>query len=126
MIGGNGYPPAGPPNHELFLKWLAANVFMPSLQFSFLPWDYINEVSMLAKYTKTFYLIATCSFQHEDIVTQARSLVQIHENYADKIIAAMNKVLVDGTPVNPPIWWIAPTDPIALSVGDGKFHTSFP
>lgn len=38
MIGGNGYN--GAPSEELFLRWLQANVFMPSLQYSYVPWDY--------------------------------------------------------------------------------------
>ena len=57
MIGGNGYgdglpPPGqestsnveGAPNEEIFLRWLQANTFMPSLQFSYVPWDYSPEV----------------------------------------------------------------------------------
>lgn len=50
MIGGNGYadnPLASSqlPSKELFVRWLQANVFMPSIQYSFVPWDYDNEVS---------------------------------------------------------------------------------
>jgi myogenesis-regulating glycosidase len=56
MIGGNGYgeglpPPGvessieGAPNEEIFLRWLQANTFMPSLQFSYVPWDYSQEVN---------------------------------------------------------------------------------
>lgn len=41
MIGGNGNLPP----KDLFIRWLQANVFMPSLQFSFAPWEYDNEVS---------------------------------------------------------------------------------
>jgi len=42
MVGGNGYiilPPK-----ELFIRWLQANVFMPAIQFSYVPWDYDQEV----------------------------------------------------------------------------------
>jgi hypothetical protein len=42
MIGGNGYNE--PPSKELFIRWLQANVFMPSMQFSYVPWDFDNEV----------------------------------------------------------------------------------
>lgn len=51
MIGGNGYQDDGSlngtvlPSKELFIRWLQANVFMPSLQYSFVPWDFDNEVS---------------------------------------------------------------------------------
>lgn len=50
MIGGNGYLDGSLngtvlPSKELFIRWLQANVFMPSLQYSFVPWDFDNEVS---------------------------------------------------------------------------------
>lgn len=49
MIGGNGYLGGALdktflPSKELFIRWLQANVFMPSLQYSFVPWDYDNQV----------------------------------------------------------------------------------
>lgn len=40
MIGGNGQP-----SKELFVRWAQANAFMPSLQFSLLPWEYDDEVT---------------------------------------------------------------------------------
>jgi alpha-glucosidase (family GH31 glycosyl hydrolase) len=43
MIGGNGYDD-NVPDKEIFIRWLQANVFMPSLQFSYVPWDYDHEV----------------------------------------------------------------------------------
>lgn len=43
MIGGNGYNNIRP-NEEIFIRWLQANVFMPSLQFSYVPWDYSVDV----------------------------------------------------------------------------------
>lgn len=42
MIGGNGY--GGKPDKELFIRWMQANVFMPNMQYSFVPWDFDNEV----------------------------------------------------------------------------------
>lgn len=41
MIGGNGYNNIRP-DEEIFIRWLQANVFMPSLQFSYVPWDYLG------------------------------------------------------------------------------------
>lgn len=46
MIGGNGYDNIKP-DKEIFVRWLQANTFMPSLQFSFVPWDYDAEVCNL-------------------------------------------------------------------------------
>ncbi|XP_053611425.1 myogenesis-regulating glycosidase-like isoform X2 [Plodia interpunctella] len=93
MIGGNGYN--AKPSKELFVRWAQANVFMPSLQFSFVPWDHDDEaVEICLRYVK------------------------LHAAYTDDIIAAMEASVRDGTPVNPPIWWIDPTDPVALAVWD--------
>lgn len=67
MIGGNGYgdglpPPGsesqssveGAPNKEIFLRWLQANTFMPALQFSYVPWDYGQEVNEALFYCTLF------------------------------------------------------------------------
>ncbi|XP_061719795.1 myogenesis-regulating glycosidase-like [Cydia pomonella] len=93
MIGGNGYNEK--PSKELFIRWLQANVFMPTLQYSFVPWDHDDEtVEICRKYT------------------------QLHADYADDIVAAMEASVRDGTPVNAPIWWLDPTDEIALATWD--------
>lgn len=45
MIGGNGYG-QDVLTEEMFIRWLQINVFMPSLQFSYPPWDFVTrEVS---------------------------------------------------------------------------------
>ena len=41
--GGNGFSDLAPAK-ELFVRWMQANVFMPAMQFSFVPWDYDQEV----------------------------------------------------------------------------------
>ncbi|CAG9116664.1 unnamed protein product [Plutella xylostella] len=93
MIGGNGYNEA--PSKELFIRWLQANVFMPTLQYSFVPWDHDDET-----------------------VEICRRHTQLHADYADVIVAAMEASVKRGTPVNPPIWWLDPTDEEALAVWD--------
>lgn len=50
MVGGNGdvnttADAAEYPSKELFIRWLQANTFMPSIQYSFVPWDFDNEVN---------------------------------------------------------------------------------
>jgi alpha-glucosidase (family GH31 glycosyl hydrolase) len=42
MVGGNGYIDL--PTKELFIRWLEANTFMPTIQFSYVPWDFDQEV----------------------------------------------------------------------------------
>ncbi|KAJ8978382.1 hypothetical protein NQ317_005963 [Molorchus minor] len=96
MIGGNGYRQQ--PNVELLLRWTAANALMPAMQFSYLPWDFESD-----EYNAT------------EIV---RKFVKLHEDYADEIIKAMENSIENGTPVNPPIWWVDPTDQTALRIGD--------
>ena len=69
MIGGNGYSTddplddSNPPTKELYLRWLEANVFMPGMQFSFVPWQYDEEVSFLFLLSVSFYIIAYKGFQ---------------------------------------------------------------
>ncbi|KAJ2938463.1 hypothetical protein O0L34_g12903 [Tuta absoluta] len=93
MIGGNGYNE--PPSKELFIRWLQANTFMPALQFSYVPWDFDNETIQISK-----------------------KYVALHAQYAPQIVAACRKAVLDGSPVNPPIWWIAPNDTTAYDIWD--------
>ncbi|PSN31308.1 hypothetical protein C0J52_14633 [Blattella germanica] len=94
MIGGNGY--SGGPSKELFIRWMQANVFMPTLQYSYVPWDFDNEtVEICKKYTK------------------------LHADFANTIIELAQKAVQDGTPINPPIWWIDPSDETAQTINSG-------
>ncbi|KAJ8922533.1 hypothetical protein NQ315_007563 [Exocentrus adspersus] len=96
MIGGNGY--GNLPTVELTVRWTQANTFMPAMQFSFLPWDIDVNETYSASVVKKF--------------------VELHQNYSEQIIEAMQASVENGTPVNPPIWWIDPIDPIALATDD--------
>ncbi|XP_056647707.1 myogenesis-regulating glycosidase-like [Diorhabda sublineata] len=96
MVGGNGYRQQ--PNAELIVRWTQANAFMPSIQLGFLPWDYPSD--------------------EFDTVEIVRKFVNLHEEYSDDIIKAMKDCIENGNPVNPPIWWIDPTDSYAFSIAD--------
>lgn len=96
MVGGNGY--YGQPDGELFIRWVQANAFMPSIQFSFVPWDFNNETV-------------------EEI---AKKYVDLHDKYTGIIVKAMEDSISKGYPVNAPIWWVDPTNPDALSCDDGN------
>ncbi|KAL1454224.1 hypothetical protein WDU94_010499 [Cyamophila willieti] len=80
---------------ELFIRWTEANVFMPIMQFSIPPWRFSNK---------------TVQIVHK--------FVSLHSKYSYKIVNAMRRAVADGTPVNLPIWWIQPDDPVALACGD--------
>ncbi|XP_011693783.1 PREDICTED: uncharacterized family 31 glucosidase KIAA1161 [Wasmannia auropunctata] len=100
MIGGNGYLNGSLngtvyPSKEIFIRWMQANVFMPSLQYSFVPWDYDDET------------VAIC-----------KEYTELHDNYKDEILKAMQQAIDNGTPVNPPIWWIDPSDKEAHKIND--------
>ncbi|CAG9859821.1 unnamed protein product [Phyllotreta striolata] len=96
MVGGNGY--RAQPTSELLVRWTQANALMPALQFGYLPWDYPSDTY--------------------DIVEIVRKFANLHTEYADKIIKAMEASIKYGTPVNPPIWWVDPTDPKAFTYDD--------
>lgn len=98
MIGGNGYNNR-PPNKEMFIRWLQANVFMPSLQYSFVPWNYDAET-----------------------ITISHTFTDLHAKYTDVIMERFKLATETGDPVNPPIWWIAPEDRVAQYINDGEFY----
>lgn len=95
MIGGNGYN--RPPDKELFIRWLQANVFMPNIQFSYVPWDYDAET-----------------------IAISRDMVQLHLNISHHIVSAAKEAVLHGKPVNRPIWWLDPNDKTAQAIDDGK------
>jgi myogenesis-regulating glycosidase len=96
MIGGNEYG-NDKLTKELFIRWLQASVFMPSLQFSVVPWQFDKETIDISKrYTK------------------------LHEQYSDLIMERFALGVSDGHPVNPPIWWLDPEDKEAQTVADGE------
>ncbi|XP_056630345.1 myogenesis-regulating glycosidase-like [Diorhabda sublineata] len=96
MIGGNGYTQL--PTPELLVRWTQANTFMPAMQFSYLPWEMTSD--------------------EFDVPGIVKRYVNLHEKYSNVILKAMQKSIEDGSPVNPPIWWLDPSDSEALSCND--------
>ncbi|XP_049764874.1 myogenesis-regulating glycosidase-like [Schistocerca cancellata] len=92
MVGGNGYG-SDVLTKELFIRWLQANVFMPAIQFSYVPWDF-----------------------DEETVEISRDLAELHARYAPRIVELMEAAVENGTLVNPPIWWIAANDTTAQGI----------
>ena len=72
MIGGNGYSTddplddSNPPTKELYLRWLEANVFMPGMQFSFVPWQYDEEVSYFSAFESI--VLSFCVALHANLI----------------------------------------------------------
>lgn len=103
MVGGNGYGDdplneSSKPSEEMFVRWLQANVFMPGLQFSFVPWLYSQEV-----------------------IEHTRQMISLRESYADLIVQLAKKATTTGEPINRPIWWLDPLDETAHAIDDGKY-----
>ncbi|XP_033763461.1 myogenesis-regulating glycosidase-like [Pecten maximus] len=103
MIGGNGYGEvmgvdAVLPERELYIRWLQLTAYLPAMQFSFVPWDYDDEVVEIALlFTKI----------HEKVVTPI-------------LLKAAEASQVSGTPLIRPLWWIAPDDQTAFTI-DSEF-----
>ncbi|XP_057372341.1 myogenesis-regulating glycosidase-like [Daphnia carinata] len=92
MIGGNGYNTVLP-DRELFIRWMQANVFMPTMQFSYTPWDYDLEV-----------------------IDIALKMTSLHYQYSGLIVTLARQAMTNGYPINRPLWWIDPTDPVAQTI----------
>lgn len=91
MIGGNGMP-----TEELFVRWLQANTFLPSLQFSVVPWQFSEATVKIAK-----------------------KFVELHTKYAPKIIELMRKqTTTSGEPLIRPMWWVEPEDSNTYTIDD--------
>ncbi|XP_049871916.1 myogenesis-regulating glycosidase-like [Pectinophora gossypiella] len=99
MIGGNGFnldhEQADEPTKDLFMRWVQANTFLPTMQFSFAPWNFDNETVEISK-----------------------KYADLHAAYAHDIWAAMEASVEEGAPVTAPLWWLDPTDDEALIIWD--------
>lgn len=89
MIGGNAYGDV--PEKELFIRWLQANVFMPSLQFSITPWAYDKETIDISK-----------------------KMVELHESLSPTFVTLSQEAVSSGKPIIRPLWWNDPKDENAL------------
>lgn len=74
MIGGNQYG-EDVITKELFIRWLQASVFMPSLQFSWAPWRFDAETVQIS-----------------------RKFTELHELHSDYIIERFNLAVASGDP----------------------------
>jgi len=54
------------------------------------------------------------------VITIVQDLLKIREQYHSEIIKAANQSLIDGTPINRPIWWVDPSDPETFAIEQCK------
>ncbi|XP_055346032.1 myogenesis-regulating glycosidase-like isoform X2 [Paramacrobiotus metropolitanus] len=112
MIGGNAYRNLSQgnnqmqgllesqyPNDRLYLRWLGATVFMPSLQFSITPWYYESR----SKYDPTEI---------------SKRLLQLREPYTELFVRLANEAVTTGYPIIRPLWWINGDDATSWTVDD--------
>lgn len=56
------------------------------------------------------------------MVAIAQRMTALHYEYAPLIVSLANQAAVDGTPINRPLWWIDPVDPVALTIDSGTVY----
>ncbi|XP_045163953.2 myogenesis-regulating glycosidase-like [Mercenaria mercenaria] len=93
MIGGNAYN--NRPDPELYIRWLQLNTFLPSMQYSIVPWMY-----------------------NETIINITQKFTKMHELHSDTFIKYAKIAKETGAPIIRPLWWIAPQDEVALTCED--------
>ena len=59
-------------------------------------------------------------FLYFKVVALSKKYIALHEEYAPKIIELAKNAVTTGAPINRPIWWIDPTDQVALGIDSGK------
>ena len=89
VVGGH----QGDADKELYIRWLQASIFFPAIQFSKVPWDYDKET-----------------------VTFVQELLKLRSTLNPVILEAFYNVTKTGAPIIRPLWWIAPSDPVALTI----------
>lgn len=45
--------------------------------------------------------------------------MDLRSKHTETIVKLMRNTVGNGSPVNPPVWWIDPTNPEAHSIADG-------
>ncbi|NWV77904.1 MYORG glycosidase, partial [Dasyornis broadbenti] len=86
------------PDRELYVRWLELSAFMPSMQFSFPPWLY-----------------------DEEVVKIAQKFTDLRESLVAPLLLKLAKEATDtGDPIIRPIWWISPHDEAAHQI-DSQF-----
>lgn len=88
---------------EVFDYNFSKNLSVPIVSFNC--WE-------LTKYVRIFSSVL-------QTIEIARKFVNLHGSFAAKIHDLMEHAVKTGEPVNRPLWWIDPTDPICLTIDTG-------
>lgn len=84
---------------ELYIRWLQATTFLPSMQLSLPPWSFGANSSALKV---------------------AKKYIDLHKVHSATIIAEAKKSCTSGgsPPLVRPMWWAEPNDPASFKVAD--------
>jgi hypothetical protein len=95
VIGGH----RGGVSKELYIRWMQVNAFLPGIQFEVdkAPWSFDEETKTIVK-----------------------NLLGLRAILSPVILDAFRNVTITGAPIIRPLWWVAPMDPIALTI-DSQF-----
>lgn len=91
-----GFNSSVKPSTELYIRWVQAVTFMPSMHFFHAPWSYNNET--VTKITKTF--------------------VDLHIKHAWTLIHLSQTRALVGWPVIRPMWYLDPNDKATYAIAD--------
>jgi len=92
MIGGNQYS-GRVADKELFIRWVQVNTFLPSLQFSIIPWKFDSQTLELTQ-----------------------KFVKLHESYSKTYKELSERSVSSGEPIIRPLWWADPNDNNTFSI----------
>ena len=84
---------------ELYIRWMQVTTFLPGMQFNVdnAPWKRDKE-------TNTIF----------------ENMMKLRENLYPVMLDAFKNATITGAPIIRPLWWVAPTDPVALTI-DSQF-----
>ncbi|XP_065187833.1 myogenesis-regulating glycosidase-like [Sycon ciliatum] len=94
---GQSISPGNLPDPELFIRWAQLSAFLPAMQFATPPWWYGG--SALA----------------QTVLARSRNAVALHTALSEHVIEQLARNATEtGEPIVRPLWWIAPSDAVAL------------
>lgn len=70
-------------------------------------------------YLTAFFLSFFIFFPFK-VVDMALKMTSLHYQYSGLILTLASQAMTNGYPINRPLWWIDPTDPVAQTIDSGN------
>lgn len=80
-------------------------------------------ISEIVEFEKELYAICLVDwvfFSFLQVVDIALKMTSLHYQYSGLIFTLASQAITNGYPINRPIWWIDPTDPVAQTIDSGR------